>query len=301
MNINTQTDKQFDEQIKEQLSQYKVVPPNSYWEKLTSKLDTLPTQASAPHAFMPTMALKTTIAIVFVVAVGVLVFFLVNSTDERDNALLNNTMPNVDTLSTQEQDNILKSIENEENTTKIQPKPKPIIQATSPHGYVDISKESTPNTLIAEIGLNDSVLEREDISFVEKNNENQDYNNNEPKVQETPKFSSQQVIQEPKVEENFVWEEDKTEMPILPNLFIPNIITPNGDGYNDCFEIQGKDSTGLNHLIVFNGLGRIVFEQQHYDNNWCGENLPDNVYYYYFKFTFGGEQYLKKGSITIKR
>lgn len=97
------------------------------------------------------------------------------------------------------------------------------------------------------------------------------------------------------------YEEEEPVANTLPEIFIPNIITPNGDGYNDCFEISGNDNTGLNHLIVFTSGGKVIFSKENYHNEWCPDNIANGVYYYYFKYTFQGEQYMRKGSVTIKR
>ncbi|MFN0176335.1 MAG: HYR domain-containing protein [Saprospiraceae bacterium] len=79
-------------------------------------------------------------------------------------------------------------------------------------------------------------------------------------------------------------------------VFIPNIITPNGDDINDWFTIQCID-TGLfreNSLVVYSQWGDKVYEASPYSNDpdeaWRGtldgedgKDLPDGVYYYIFK------------------
>jgi len=80
--------------------------------------------------------------------------------------------------------------------------------------------------------------------------------------------------------------------------FIPNIITPNGDGLNDflaipCLDIEPYPN---NHLIVYNQWGAKVFEANPYSNNpdqaWRGtmdgdpgKPLPDATYFFVFKAT----------------
>jgi gliding motility-associated-like protein len=62
-------------------------------------------------------------------------------------------------------------------------------------------------------------------------------------------------------------------------LRIPNVFTPNGDGYNETFEVHGI-LPGKWTLEVYNRLGKAVYRQAGYQNDWRGEDLPSGVYYY---------------------
>lgn len=90
-------------------------------------------------------------------------------------------------------------------------------------------------------------------------------------------------------------------------ITIPNIFTPNGDGINDYFEIDGADNYPGSKLVVFNRWGRKVFESENYNSGeyWDGRNCPDGVYYYIFyqRSRVRGEiQYTEhSGSVTIFR
>ncbi len=79
-------------------------------------------------------------------------------------------------------------------------------------------------------------------------------------------------------------------------VFIPNIITPNGDDTNDWFSIPCLD-TGLfreSSLVVYSQWGDKVYEASPYSNDpseaWQGtldgepgKDIPDGVYFYIFK------------------
>ncbi len=75
-----------------------------------------------------------------------------------------------------------------------------------------------------------------------------------------------------------------TVMPNITDLIIPNLITPNGDGFNDTWVIANIDTYPLNQIVVFNGYGQIIFESTGYNNDWdatySGGNVPDGTYYY---------------------
>jgi len=59
-------------------------------------------------------------------------------------------------------------------------------------------------------------------------------------------------------------------------------ISPNGDGYNDYFDLVGQD---VRLLEIFNRYGRTVYKKKNYSNEWYGQTdkgdeLPDGTYYY---------------------
>ncbi|MBT8234434.1 MAG: gliding motility-associated C-terminal domain-containing protein [Bacteroidia bacterium] len=70
------------------------------------------------------------------------------------------------------------------------------------------------------------------------------------------------------------------------DCFAGNIITPNGDGYNDAFIIPCLESGDYddNSVIIFNQWGDEVFSASPYLNNWEGtfqnNKLPSGTYYY---------------------
>ncbi len=67
-------------------------------------------------------------------------------------------------------------------------------------------------------------------------------------------------------------------------LYFPNIITPNGDGFNDYLVITNADKYPSNLLQIFNRWGKLVFELKDYDNSWDGSDLADGTYYYIFYY-----------------
>lgn len=69
-------------------------------------------------------------------------------------------------------------------------------------------------------------------------------------------------------------------------LKVPNVITPDAkEGKNDTFKIlYGDQPAGTSdlrvHLRVFNRWGRLVFEDDHYKDNWAAPGLSGGIYYY---------------------
>ena len=87
----------------------------------------------------------------------------------------------------------------------------------------------------------------------------------------------------------------------VPDLFIPSVITPDGDGKNDYFKIG--ESFGQVELIIFNRWGVEEYTNSNYENNWDGRNnkgleLPNDTYFYVLKFE---NVKIIKGSVLIKR
>ncbi len=63
------------------------------------------------------------------------------------------------------------------------------------------------------------------------------------------------------------------------SITVPNVFTPNGDGLNDRFEIEGIEFLS-NRVRVFNRWGMVVFEAQNYRNTWAANGMSDGTYFY---------------------
>ncbi|MBK8805804.1 MAG: tandem-95 repeat protein [Bacteroidales bacterium] len=91
-------------------------------------------------------------------------------------------------------------------------------------------------------------------------------------------------------------------------VFIPDMFTPNGDGYNDYFRIDGLEDFPENYLIIYNRWEHIVYEKENYENDWNGfatsalidgSKLPEGTYFYILELksiekVFKGSVYIKK-------
>ncbi len=86
-------------------------------------------------------------------------------------------------------------------------------------------------------------------------------------------------------------------------ILIPNVITPNGDGMNEYFEIVGIERLSSSKLEVFNRWGTLVYRSkgQAYENDWdgsgseaamvsLGDKLPSGTYFYVFSVTVIGSE-----------
>ncbi len=88
------------------------------------------------------------------------------------------------------------------------------------------------------------------------------------------------------------------------NLGIPNLISPNGDGINDVWNIFNVETYPGTSVMIFNRWGSKVWESSDYQNDWNGtaENgneLPDGTYFYVIQV--GGSDRVFKGDVNILR
>jgi gliding motility-associated-like protein len=85
------------------------------------------------------------------------------------------------------------------------------------------------------------------------------------------------------------------------NVIISNMMTPNGDGYNDTWIIQNIENYPHTKVTVVTRQGQEVYTSDSYNNKWDGtqdgNKLADGTYYYIVQFE--GSTKVYKGAITI--
>lgn len=94
---------------------------------------------------------------------------------------------------------------------------------------------------------------------------------------------------------------DKLECPV----YIENHFTPNGDSYNDTWNITNTEYYPKFEVYVFNKWGQQVHEQKGtftpWDGKWNGVAALDGTYYYVFYFDGKDRNKLLKGDVSILR
>ena len=88
---------------------------------------------------------------------------------------------------------------------------------------------------------------------------------------------------------------------------VPNVFTPNGDGKNDMFRVKALSLKSF-HAVVFNRLGRKVFEWDDPKGGWNGKiggSYAAPGTYFFVIEAVGAEQdnkkYVKKGTVLLIR
>lgn len=95
--------------------------------------------------------------------------------------------------------------------------------------------------------------------------------------------------------------DESVDWSLPKHLTIPNLFTPNGDGVNDLFVIEGLENYGSPRLMVRDKNGRVVYQSGDYHNTWSGENCSDGVYHYELTFTYNGIENQATGKVRIIR
>lgn len=78
---------------------------------------------------------------------------------------------------------------------------------------------------------------------------------------------------------------------------IPNIISPNGDAFNQYFHISRIELYRKSVLRILDRWGKEVFQAVNYQNDWDGNNLSSGVYFYILDLKKDNKIY--KGTLTI--
>ena len=94
------------------------------------------------------------------------------------------------------------------------------------------------------------------------------------------------------------------------NLFIADVITPNGDGYNENWIIMRPSNFRIG-VTIYNRWGQIVFKDTDYQNsfngigtgNFLGKQLPSGTYFYIVDIfdRLGTSKKVQQGYLTLKR
>jgi gliding motility-associated-like protein len=96
-----------------------------------------------------------------------------------------------------------------------------------------------------------------------------------------------------------------------PGIYVPNAFSPNGDGINDHFYIQGKGISEVRLLRVFDRWGEMVFESLNatpneaafgWDGTFRNKQMNPAVFAFYAELgMLDGSNRVVKGDVTLLR
>lgn len=85
----------------------------------------------------------------------------------------------------------------------------------------------------------------------------------------------------------------------IKQLAVYNFLTPNGDGQNDVFYIEGLEAYPQAELAILNKLGKVIYQASPYTNNWDGGNESKGIYTYHLKLNQSTKPF--RGELLLER
>jgi gliding motility-associated-like protein len=101
---------------------------------------------------------------------------------------------------------------------------------------------------------------------------------------------------------------DSVFIDVFYPVYVPNAFSPNNDGFNDAFIIEGLEPRGY-RLEIFNRWGDVLFYSENPEEPWIGQNqlagaeyfVPDGVYIWKLRYEMRDGPRLLDGTITLIR
>jgi gliding motility-associated-like protein len=86
---------------------------------------------------------------------------------------------------------------------------------------------------------------------------------------------------------------------VADSLFIPNVITANGDSFNDQFEVRSENVQDF-YLEVMNRYGKLIFTTQEVSFKWSANDVSSGTYFWYARYSnCTGEVKIQKGWLNV--
>lgn len=273
--------KDIEQLFKEHLANDQENPPQEVWEKISLNMDqrNLPSKGGRDYSKVFS---KAGLGLISFAAIGLIGY-----------AFLNNSHQVSVNPKTEEIVSINQSSIEQEKTSPSEEQNPSIIKPSKPV----IAKQESPK--IAEI-----IIPQES-----------EINNNSPRrenrLEERPSAPGNNQVSNPEKTQEKALEYNQPQTPtpsteVSPSsekevieLGIPNLISPNGDNYNDCWKIVGIEKYPNVQVRIQSPGKQTVFSSNHYQNEFCGDDLPDGTYYYLL--VIPDKSYKKTGCLLIKR
>ena len=275
--------------IKEILDNYDEQPSEELWNRLEARLDAeMPVREARRTAWKWVAAAAGVLAVIGGVTFGVL-------RHQHHNETIAEVKGTEQTATAQTQEDVVET----QNVAVSQEVESPSVVETQ--NVASPREEKSPVVVETRRG---TFLQEEKPAVVVETSQG-----TSPQT-ETPKTKVRQEVLPP----NSTLAKQLAADPVLRNLSegdvewakpahlsIPNLFTPNGDGVNDFFVIEGLEHYTSPKLVVRDKNNRVVYQSGNYQNKWDGGSCPDGIYNYEFTFTYNGIESQATGKVRIKR
>lgn len=292
-----------DDLLKEEMGNLSPEPPANLWQNISSKLPDVATTSSTTTAAAKTVvgvSVKSAVIAVATIAAGAVGYVLYTSSNNKpsnntQNSTVNETQYEVKTgdknqiaeeVTLTKQTAVLPETTSTKKHKKVQN--KIIARGDFPEEEVLVDFSAPTSTQ-----NNKKLLQNEEVVSVTADQQNtktntedlQQENTHVPNSSITPNTASEEFLK--------------------PN--IPNVFTPNNDGYNDEFVITIENEV-LYDLKITDAKGNVIFESKDKNKHWNGTNQKSGeycepgVYVMAFRYQLNGmkEPKVEKGLILLK-
>lgn len=90
----------------------------------------------------------------------------------------------------------------------------------------------------------------------------------------------------------------------MNDIIVPNAFSPNGDGLNEVFFVNGSFTTAF-EIFIFNRWGEMIFKSPDRNIGWDGsargQPVQEGFYNYLINYSLGKEELVKSGSVLVIR
>lgn len=292
-----------DDLLKEEMGNLSPEPPANLWQNISSQLPDVATTSSTTTAAAKTVvgvSVKSAVIAVATIAAGAVGYVLYISSNNKpsnntQNSTVNETQYEVKTgdknqiaeeVTLTKQTAVLPETTSTKKHKKVQN--KIIARGDFPEEEVSVDFSAPTSTQ-----NNKELLQNEEVVSVTADQQNtktntedlQQENTHVPNSSITPNTASEEFLK--------------------PN--IPNVFTPNNDGYNDEFVITIENEV-LYDLKITDAKGNVIFESKDKNKHWNGTNQKSGeycepgVYVMAFRYQLNGmkEPKVEKGLILLK-
>ena len=265
--------------VKDVLNAYEETPSSDVWKRLNARLDAEMPVTGKVHRLHRVKVWKWTAAVLSALIIGgaVTVGVFLHNRGNQNVIAENNT----------------KAIENEEiDMSEAVTEPLEAVETDVAPAVMKDDHVAQPRNAV------NNAVEKADVQ-PETDNKAIVPNTNARQIVLPPNSTLAKQLAADPVLKNLSGENVDWSLPV--HFSIPNLFTPNNDGVNDLFVIEGLESYSSPRLVVRDKNNRVVYQSDAYKNTWGGENCPEGVYSYEFTFVYNGIESQATGKVRIIR